>query len=316
MNKLSIVVPVFNEEGSLRQLHKEIVESVKGLNAGCEFIFVDDGSTDNSFRILKEIHDQDRTVKVIQFRKNYGKAAALSTGFQEAGGDIIATMDADLQDAPAEIPNFIKEIEKGYDLVSGWKFMRKDPLGRKIASNPTSADLPFINIHYRRGDIFLNQNVLPTLFQALPSESQMKTGEVRKLGSKIFNKATSLLTGIKIHDFNCGFKAYRKEVTEDIKVYGELHRYLPVLAHWGGYRIGEIKVKHHPENMVGQNMVYLAIFMDFLIYSMAAGEAVANYVQDFALEYRKSDGTVLTAPVLAAEPPNIHLISSRVTHYF
>ncbi len=195
--KLSIVVPAFNEEGSLRQLHKEIVESVKKLDINHEIIFVDDGSTDNSFRVMEELHARDRGVKVIQFRKNYGKAAALSLGFQEAEGDIIVTMDADLQDDPSEIPNFVDEIEKGYDLVSGWKFKRKDPLTRRIAS-------------------------------------------------KLFNKATSLFTGIKIHDFNCGFKAYRKEVAKDIKVYGELHRYLPVLAHWAGYKISEIKVKHHP----------------------------------------------------------------------
>ena len=195
--KLSIVVPAFSEEGSLRQLYEKIVESVKELNGDYEIIFIDDGGTDNSFRILKELHEEDPRVKVIQFRKNYGKAAALSVGFQKAEGDIIITMDADLQDDPAEIPNFVAEIEKGYDLVSGWKFRRKDALMRKIAS-------------------------------------------------KIFNRATSLLTGIKIHDFNCGFKAYRREVAEDIKVYGELHRYLPVLAHWAGYRIGEIKVRHHP----------------------------------------------------------------------
>jgi glycosyltransferase involved in cell wall biosynthesis len=135
-------------------------------------------------------------VKIIRFRRNYGKSAALSVGFAKAEGEIIITMDADLQDDPNEIPNLINEIKKGYDLVSGWKKKRFDPLSKTIPS-------------------------------------------------RFFNFITSIITGIKIHDFNCGLKAYRKEVAKEVEIYGELHRYIPVLAHWLGYKIGEIPVQHH-----------------------------------------------------------------------
>jgi glycosyltransferase involved in cell wall biosynthesis len=147
--------------------------------------------------VIKKIKRGDRNVKFISFRRNYGKSAALAVGFEHASGDVIITMDADLQDDPREIPNLLKKLDEGFDLVSGWKKKRYDPITKTIPS-------------------------------------------------RIFNFVVSTLTGIKIHDFNCGLKAYRKEVTQDIKVYGELHRYLPVLAHWAGYKIGEIVVQHHP----------------------------------------------------------------------
>jgi glycosyltransferase involved in cell wall biosynthesis len=146
---------------------------------------------------LKSLRQNDKNIKIISFRKNHGKSAALSEGFKLARGAIIITMDADLQDDPREIPNLIKKIHTGYDMVSGWKKKRNDPLSKTIPS-------------------------------------------------KFFNRTTSLLTGIKIHDFNCGLKAYRRDVVKEIPVYGELHRYLPVLAHWMGYRVGEIVVEHHP----------------------------------------------------------------------
>ncbi len=193
--KVSLVVPVFNEEESLPELYREMVTVLDGLGVTYELIFVDDGSRDGSPRLLEEFQAEDERVRVLELRRNYGKAAALATGFREAEGEIIITLDGDLQDDPGEIPEFLKKIEAGYDLVSGWKWERKDPLSKTIPS-------------------------------------------------RLFNLTTSLLTGIKIHDFNCGFKAYRREVTEGIKVYGELHRYLPVLAHQEGYRIGELKVKH------------------------------------------------------------------------
>ena len=196
--KISIVIPAFNEEDSLRPLAIELKKVFNELkDYEFEVIVVDDGSTDNSLKVLNEIRREDDRFKIISFQKNYGKSAALSVGFKYATGDLIVTMDADLQDDPHEIPNLIKKIDEGYDLVSGWKKIRFDPF-------------------------------------------------IKKYSSRLFNFVTSLLTGIKIHDFNCGLKIYRREVTQSIKVYGEMHRYLPVLAHWNGFRVGEIVVRHHP----------------------------------------------------------------------
>jgi glycosyltransferase involved in cell wall biosynthesis len=194
---LSIVIPLFNESDSLQELYRQIMDICISLKVSYEIIFIDDGSTDNSLTILKEMHSENKNVKVISFKRNYGKSAALSEGFQLADGDIVVTMDADLQDDPQEIPNLLQKINSGDDLVSGWKKKRHDPIQKTIPS-------------------------------------------------KIFNFTTSLITGIQIHDFNCGIKAYKKEVIKDIPVYGELHRYLPVLAHWQGFRVGEIVVEHHP----------------------------------------------------------------------
>ncbi|CUU07617.1 Glycosyltransferase involved in cell wall bisynthesis [Candidatus Kryptobacter tengchongensis] len=194
---ISIVIPLYNEVESLPELYDQIKEVVKTNRYNYEIIFVDDGSTDGSLDVLKKIRQNDKNVKIISFRRNYGKSAALAIGFEYAKGDVVITMDADLQDDPHEIPNLLKKLNEGFDLVSGWKKKRYDPLTKTIPS-------------------------------------------------RIFNFVVSTLTGIKIHDFNCGLKAYKKSVTQDIKVYGELHRYLPVLAHWAGYKIGEIVVQHHP----------------------------------------------------------------------
>lgn len=198
IKKVSIVIPAYNEEESLRPLFLELKKVFNELKQfEFEVLVIDDGSTDNSIKILKEANQEDNRFKYIQFQKNYGKSAALSVGFKYATGDVIITMDADLQDDPHEIPNLIKKIEEGYDLVSGWKKIRYDPF-------------------------------------------------IKKYSSRLFNLVTSLLTGIKIHDFNCGLKIYRKEVAQSIKVYGEMHRYLPVIAYWNGFKVGEIVVKHHP----------------------------------------------------------------------
>lgn len=192
---LSVVVPLHNEEESLLELHSELSEALCQLKKPVEILFVDDGSTDRSFELLAEIHERDPKVRVLQFRRNYGKSAALAMGFRRARGKIILTIDADLQDDPKEIPNLLKKLDEGYDLVCGWKKIRKDPL-------------------------------------------------VKRVSSKLFNKVTRLLTGLKIHDINCGLKAYRREVTEAIKVYGQLHRFLPVLAHWERFSVGEVVVQH------------------------------------------------------------------------
>lgn len=197
MTEISVVIPVWNEGDSIKQLYSELSEVLEGVGKTYEIVFIDDGSTDNSFRTLKEIHERDNRVKAIRLQRNFGKSAALSAGFRKALGDVVFTMDGDLQDDPKEIPKFLKRIDEGYDLVVGWKFKRKDPL-------------------------------------------------TKRLPSKIFNKLTSLLTDVEVHDINCCFKAYRKRVIENIDVYGELHRYIPALVHWKGYKISEIKVNHRP----------------------------------------------------------------------
>lgn len=194
--ELSVVVPLYNEELSLRELYDTLRRALNFTGGRHEILFVDDGSTDGSNRVLRDLRGRDSRVKIIRFRRNYGKSAALSVGFQHAKGDYVVTMDADLQDDPNEIPRLISEMKKGYDLVSGWKRKRFDPITKTIPS-------------------------------------------------RFFNFVTSILTGIRIHDFNCGLKAYRKEVVKEIKVYGELHRYIPVLAHWQGFSIAEIVVQHH-----------------------------------------------------------------------
>ncbi len=195
--KVSIVIPLFNEEESINPLINEIKKVSRMIDIPFEVIFVDDGSTDKSLKIIKDICRQDKRCKYISFRKNYGKSAALQIGFKEATGDAVITMDADLQDDPNEIPSLLKKLDEGFDLVSGWKKKRHDPF-------------------------------------------------IKKFSSKFFNFVTRVLSGIKIHDFNCGLKAYRKEVVDTIKVYGELHRYMPVLADWEGFSVSEIVVKHHP----------------------------------------------------------------------
>ncbi|MCH7754007.1 glycosyltransferase family 2 protein [candidate division KSB1 bacterium] len=195
--KISIVVPLFNEEESLVELHQQLSKAVCSLEKPIEFLFIDDGSTDNSMQVLSELHKKDPQVRVVQFRRNYGKSAALALGFKEACGEFIITLDADLQDEPDEIPNLIKKLEEGFDLVSGWKKVRKDP--------------------------FIKNNT-----------------------SKLFNYVTRKMTGLRIHDINCGLKAYRREVTDTVNVYGQLHRFLPVLAQWQGFNVGEVVVKHNP----------------------------------------------------------------------
>jgi len=194
---ISIVVPAYNEYESLPELLKQIDEVLKPRQMAFEVIVVDDGSSDQTLSVLKELKNRHPELRVISFRKNYGKSAALQEGFKVVRGKYVITMDADLQDDPHEIPNLIAKLEEGFDLVSGWKKKRYDPINKTVPS-------------------------------------------------KLFNFVTSRLTGIRLHDFNCGLKAYRREVVEDMHVYGELHRFLPVLAHWNGYRVGEIPVRHHP----------------------------------------------------------------------
>lgn len=195
---ISVIIPLYNEDESLPELCEWIVRVMHENTFSYEIIFVDDGSTDNSWKVIESLTDHCNKIKAIRFQRNYGKSAALNEGFKAAQGDVIITMDADMQDSPDEIPGLFKMINEGnFDLVSGWKKKRYD--------NKLTKNLP----------------------------------------SKLFNAAARRSSGIRLHDFNCGLKAYKKKVVKSIEVYGEMHRYIPVLAKWAGFRnIGEKVVEH------------------------------------------------------------------------
>ncbi len=211
---VTVVVPLFNEEDSLVELSVALKKVLDGLRCTWEVIFVDDGSTDDSYQKLQEIHRVNTRFKCLKFKRNYGKSAALQEGFKAAKGDYVITMDADLQDDPDEIPALISKLNEGYDLVSGWKKVRHDPF-------------------------------------------------IKKHTSKIFNGVTSMMVGLKLHDFNCGLKAYVKDVVKNVKVYGEMHRYIPALAHLSGYKVTEMAVTHH-ERKYGHTKYGLSRFFNGL----------------------------------------------------
>jgi glycosyltransferase involved in cell wall biosynthesis len=194
---LSVVVPVHNEERSVALLYDELRSALEPLDTEWEAVFVDDGSTDGTFAALTRLHAGTDNVRVVRLRRNFGKAAALGAGFDQARGGTVVTIDGDLQDDPFEIPRLLAKLEEGFDLVSGWKAHRRDPLSRRILS-------------------------------------------------RIFNRVTSLFSGVRLHDMNCGLKAYRAEVVHGLRLYGELHRFIPVLAHYRGFRIAELPVNHRP----------------------------------------------------------------------
>jgi dolichol-phosphate mannosyltransferase len=192
---LSVVIPVYNERESLATLFAEIDAAGKAHSLDLQIIFVDDGSTDGSWAAITELASRDERVQGIRFRRNFGKAAALSAGFRQAKGETTLTLDADLQDDPAEIPRFLAEIKSGFDVVSGWKMRRLDPWHKTWPS-------------------------------------------------KVFNRMVSWLTGVKLRDHNCGMKCYRREVLQEVRLYGELHRFIPVLAAARGFRVGQIGIQH------------------------------------------------------------------------
>jgi glycosyltransferase involved in cell wall biosynthesis len=195
---ISVVVPVLNEEESLPLLHQRLAEALVSSGYSYEIIVVDDGSTDRSFEILAGIQAQDEHLRVVRFRRNYGQTAAFTAGFDRARGDVVVTIDADLQNDPADIPALVAKIEEGYDVVSGWRVDRQDR--------------------------FLD----------------------RRLPSLVANRLIGWTTGVRIHDYGCSLKAYRRDVLADVRLYGEMHRFIPALAHAAGARVTEIPVRHHP----------------------------------------------------------------------
>jgi glycosyltransferase involved in cell wall biosynthesis len=194
---LSVVIPAFNEAESLPELYQELVAELPKSGVAFEVIFVDDGSTDTTRQVAVDICGRDDRFRYVRLRRNFGKAAALSEGFRRARGDVVVTMDADLQDNPAEVERLLKLIDEGYDLVSGWKWPRLDPVGKRLPS-------------------------------------------------KLYNWTVRRFTGLTLHDMNCGLKAYRREMTDTVSLYGDMHRYVPVKAQAQGFRVGETKVSHRP----------------------------------------------------------------------
>ncbi|NIN66600.1 MAG: glycosyltransferase, partial [Anaerolineae bacterium] len=192
--ELSVVIPVLNEEDSVRMLHEDLARVLEDLGRSYEILFVDDGSTDHTFDVLSELVRDDDHLRVVRLRRNFGQTAALSAGFDHARGEVIVTMDGDLQNDPMDIPRLLQKVDDGYDVVSGWRVDRKDP--------------------------FLT----------------------RRLPSLIANRLISVITGVKLHDYGCSLKAYRHEVVRNIRLYGEMHRFIPALASWMGIQVAELPV--------------------------------------------------------------------------
>ena len=215
---ISVVVPVHNEERSVALLLDELGSALEGAGVSWEAVFVDDGSTDGTFSALTRLHAAADNVRVVRLRRNFGKAAALQAGFEAAQGEVVVTIDGDLQDDPAEIPRLLAKLDEGFDLVSGWKVKRRDPLSRRVPS-------------------------------------------------RIFNGVSGRVSGLRLHDLNCGLKAYRAEVVQGLRIYGELHRFIPVLAHYRGFRVAEIPVNHrsreHGRSRYGMER-YVRGFLDLL----------------------------------------------------
>jgi glycosyltransferase involved in cell wall biosynthesis len=199
--EISVFLPVYNEEPNLRPLHQKLDAALKALGRSAEVVFVDDGSTDGSLQILRELADIDPRVRVVALRRNYGQTAAMSAGIDAARGKVLIPMDADLQNDPADIIRLLDKLDEGYDVVSGWRKNRKDKM------------------------------------------------VTRKIPSKIANRIISWIGGVPLHDYGCSLKAYRRESLQDVRLYGEMHRFIPIYASWAGARVTEIPVEHHPRTM-------------------------------------------------------------------
>ncbi|RMG78378.1 MAG: glycosyltransferase [Bacteroidetes bacterium] len=256
---ISVIIPLYNEQESLKELTEWIRKVMSEHNFSYEIIFIDDGSTDNSWEVIEQLQKSYPEVKGVKFRRNYGKSAALNTGFNMAKGDVVITMDADLQDSPDEIPELYKMIkEQHYHIVSGWKKKRFDPLSK----------------------------TLPT---------------------KLFNKVTSWVSGIKLHDFNCGLKAYDQAVVKSIEVYGEMHRYIPVIAKWAGFnRITEKVVAHRPRKY-GQSKFGIERFINGFLDLLSI-----TFVSRFQKKPMHFFGTLGTLFFLLGGGVSVFLISQKI----
>ena len=239
--RLSVVIPAMNEEGNIPALHRTIADILETTGITFELILVDDGSTDGTWQAIEALSARDRRVIGLRHRRNFGKARGLATGFAAASGEIVLTMDADLQDDPAEIPRFLTKLDEGFDLVSGWKQRRRDPLSKTLPS-------------------------------------------------RIFNTTVRAVSGVPLHDFNCGFKIYRADVVRSIRLYGELHRFTPVLAHAEGFRVGELPVKHHPRRWGTSKYGWSRLIKGFLDLLTVT----------FLTEYRQRPMHVLGVPGVVA----------------
>ena len=239
--RLSVVIPAMNEEGNIPVLHRAIADVLDATGITFEMILVDDGSTDGTWQAIESLSTRDRRVVGLRHRRNFGKARGLATGFAAASGELILTMDADLQDDPDEIPRFLSKLDEGYDLVSGWKQRRQDPLGKTLPS-------------------------------------------------RLFNATVRAVSGVPLHDFNCGFKIYRADVVRTIRLYGELHRFTPVLAHAEGFRVGELPVRHHPRRWGTSKYGWSRLIKGFLDLLTVT----------FLSEYRQRPMHVLGVPGVAA----------------
>jgi glycosyltransferase involved in cell wall biosynthesis len=238
---LSVVVPAMNEEGNIPALHRAIADVLDATAITFELILVDDGSTDGTWQAIEALSARDRRVVGLRHRRNFGKARGLATGFSVASGGLVLTMDADLQDDPAEIPRFVAKLDEGFDLVSGWKQRRQDPMGKTLPS-------------------------------------------------RVFNATVRTVSGVPLHDFNCGFKIYRADVVRNIRLYGELHRFTPVLAHAEGFRVGELTVRHHPRRWGASKYGWSRLIKGFLDLLTVT----------FLTEYRQRPMHVLGVPGVVA----------------
>ena len=216
---ISVVIPLYNEEESVPQLYEELTAALEATGHPYEIIVVDDGSSDSSFDRLQRLHELDPRLKVIRFRRNFGQTAAFAAGFDAAQGDVIVTLDADLQNDPADIPRLLTKANEGYDVVSGWRVKRRDPFHRRLPS-------------------------------------------------QVANWLISRVTGVRLHDYGCSLKVYRREVVKNIRLYGELHRFIPAIASWMGVSIAEIQVNHRPRSFgrskYGTVTRTVKVFLDLL----------------------------------------------------
>ena len=232
--EISVLLPVFNEEPNLRPLHERLDQALGRLGRSAEIVYVDDGSTDDSLRVLRELAESDSRVRVVALRRNYGQTAAMAAGIDAARGKVLIPMDADLQNDPADIVRLLSKLDEGYDVVSGWRKNRKDKL------------------------------------------------VTRKIPSMIANKLISWIGGVPLHDYGCSLKAYRRESLKDVRLYGEMHRFIPIYASWAGARVSEIPVEHHPRTMgkskYGLSRTLKVVFDLMTIKFMASYQTKPIYV--------------------------------------